>query len=181
VLRPMETVHETFSAFLAAIVVASFLVAGCTTSTTSNTNQTLSATSSTATHDAFLEKYLAEYKNGYDSDKSLTIKAWDLTWINSTSARVEWTTFNKTTNVTLNHVGTLILFPTSQDATNYLNAMNRTSYSLASTTYPSVGLIRTLQVTQHRFTKSTYGTKETRLICQNINFTKLNKWITSSL
>jgi len=34
---------------------------------------------------------------------------------------------------------TFIVFPTTQDATNYLNAMNKTAYSLASAIYPSGG------------------------------------------
>jgi hypothetical protein len=32
-----------------------------------------------------------------------------------------------------------IVFPASQDATNYLNTMNLTAYSLASTQYPAGG------------------------------------------
>jgi hypothetical protein len=116
------------------LVVASLLVAGCTTSTT---NQTPSA--STATRDAFLEKYIAAYKNVTYSDKNESVKAFEVTWINSTSARVEDTTFNKTSNLTVNVVKTVMVFPTSQDATNYLNAMNKTAYSLASTIYPSGG------------------------------------------
>jgi hypothetical protein len=110
-----------------SLVIASLLVVGCTNSTT---NQTPSA--STATHDAFLENYLAGVKNSF-SDNNLTAKAWEVTWINSTSAHVEYTIFNKSTNGTGNHVVTYTVFPTTQDATNYLNAMNKTAYSLVST------------------------------------------------
>jgi len=122
------------------LVVASLLVSGCTSGTTSNTNQTPSA--STATHDAFLEKYLAAYKNTSYSDKDRSVRAWELTWINSTSARLEWAFLNKTVNTTGNYVQTLMVFPTTRDATNYLNAMNKTAYSLASTQYPSEGTFR---------------------------------------
>jgi len=66
------------------LVVASLLVAGCTSNNTSTTNQT--PTSSTATHDTFLEKYLGVYKNGTYSDNNLTVKAYEVTWINSTAA-----------------------------------------------------------------------------------------------
>ena len=122
------------------LVVVSLFAAGCTTNTTSNTNQTPSASeSSTAAHNATLENYLATYKNGTYSDKNTTVKAYEVTWINSTSARVEQTVLNKTRNVTVNVVTTVIIFPTTQAATNYLNAINKTNYSLASTQYPSGG------------------------------------------
>src|SRR5664280_573802 len=113
------------------LVVASLLVAGCTSSPTSNTNQT--PTASTATHDAFLENYLAGGKNVSYADKGISYKAWEVTWINSTSASLEDTYLNKTTNATYNEVATYTVFPTTQDATNYLNSMNKTAYSLAST------------------------------------------------
>jgi hypothetical protein len=49
------------------------------------------------------------------------------------------TIFNKTTNATWAYVENWIGFPTPQDATNYLNAMNKTAYSLASTQYERNG------------------------------------------
>ena len=119
------------------LVVASLLVSGCTTSTTSNTNQTPSA--STATHDASLESYLAGAKNETYANKNWNVKAYEVTWTNSTSAREELTTLNKTTNRTVNGVFTDIIFPTTQDATQYLNGMNKTAYSLGSTQYSSGG------------------------------------------
>jgi len=141
-------------------------IAGCTTTSTTNQTQsaTASATTSTATrHDAFLENYLAAVKDSFYADKDLnitawdltwinstskawklawinvTFMAWDLTWINSTSARLELTTLNKTENLTVNDVTTYAVFPTIQDATNYLNAMNKTAYSVANSTYPTKG------------------------------------------
>ncbi len=126
-----------------SLVVASLLVAGCTTNTTSNTNQT--PTSSAATNDAFLERYLAEDKNVSYANTNLSHKAWELTWINSTSARLEYTFFNKTANISFKPPPeTYIVFPTTQDATNYLNAMNKTAYSLISTQYISGGAYQKL-------------------------------------
>jgi hypothetical protein len=119
------------------LVVVSLSVASCTTSNTSNTNQTPSA--SEATHNATLEKYLNAYKNNQTSNKNSQIKAWEVTWTNSTSARVEFAVYNQTTNSTANVVDLFTVFPTTQDATNYLNAMNRTAYSLASTQYVGGG------------------------------------------
>jgi hypothetical protein len=117
------------------LVVASLLVAGCTTSTTSNTNQTPSATSSTATHDAFLEKFLATLKGSWYADKNWTIYAWEVTWINSTSARLNYTyKLNTTSSTQRANVDVMVTaFPTTQDATNYLNAMNKTAYNLTRT------------------------------------------------
>jgi predicted small secreted protein len=124
-------------------VVASLLVSGCVNNTTSNistTNQTPST--SAATHDVFLENYLAAFKNGTYSDTRISIKAWELTWINSTSAQLQLATVNKSTNVTYSSNQTFMVFSTAQDATNYLNSANMTAYSLASTVYPAEGAYR---------------------------------------
>jgi hypothetical protein len=137
------------------LVVASLLVSGCTTSTTSNTNQTpsatttSSATSSTATH-AFLEKYLAYLKN----QTANVSKVLEVTWINNTSARVDTTyRINVMVVESGNYTGikynsTYILLPTTQDAINFLNAMNKTAYSIDKTPYPSGGGYR--NVTGHQ-------------------------------
>jgi hypothetical protein len=119
------------------LLSASLVVSGCTTSTTSNTNQTPS-TSTAAAHDAFLEKYLAAYKDTQYSNQSRQVKAWELEWVNSTSAHLQYTVLTKPSNYT-NLTGaydvTFTVFSTTQDATNYLNAMNKTDYSLASMVY----------------------------------------------
>jgi hypothetical protein len=115
-----------------SLVVASLLVAGCTTSTTNQT-PTASTTPSTATHDAFLDKFLGAFKTRSEADKNFSTKAWEVTWSSSTSARLEWTVeTTSSTNHTANTVMQVTKFSTSQDATNYLNAMNKTDYSLAS-------------------------------------------------
>jgi hypothetical protein len=127
------------------LVVAPLLVAGCV-STPSDTNQTpsASATLSTATHDAFLEKYLATYKSTSYVNKNTSIKAWEVTWINGTSARLEWTVFGNSTNGTYNYQETYLVFPTTQDSTNYLTALNKTAYSLVNTIYPDGGAYQNL-------------------------------------
>jgi hypothetical protein len=118
------------------LVGASLLVAGCTSSPN---NQTPSATSHTEFRDTFLVTYLAAYKSASYLDTNTNYTAWEVTWINTTSARIQQTSINKTTNATWNLVDTVIVFPTTQDATNYLNAMNKTAYSLSSTVYRSSG------------------------------------------
>jgi len=133
-LKPITTIA------VLSLLFASLLVAGCTTSTTSttnNTNQTTSTatTSTAATHDAFLEKYLAAIKNVTYANSSWNVSAWKLEWINSTSAHLQDAMRVKTANQTLSYDTTYTVFPTTQDATNYLNAMNKAAYSLSSTTY----------------------------------------------
>jgi hypothetical protein len=65
----------------------------------------------------------------------MSLQAWEVTWINSTSARIQWAALNTTTNVTEAWVETIMLFPTIQGATNYVNATDLTNYSLANTVY----------------------------------------------
>jgi uncharacterized protein (UPF0333 family) len=115
------------------LVVVALLVSGCTTTPTSTTNQTPSAI--TEAHNATLENIFTAYKNQVDTNKNISVKAWELTWINSTSAHLEWAQLNKSTNATYNVVENFMIFPTTQDATSYLNTMNKTAYSLASTVY----------------------------------------------
>jgi len=117
------------------LVVASLSLAGCINTTNKN-NQTPTAATQ---HDAFLEKFLTAVHYTLYLNSSLSMKAWQLTWINSTSARLQSTATDKTTNLTWARDGTYVIFPTTQDATNYLNAMNLTAYSLASTRYGSEG------------------------------------------
>jgi len=129
---------------LAAVIVLVLVVctfAGCTT-TTNNSNQTPSATSNATssavtTHDAF-EKYLATYKNTTYANSSRSVTKWELTWINNTSVHVDYAAHNNTTNSTYNRVQTIMMFPTSQDATNFINNITKTEYKLASTEYPSI-------------------------------------------
>jgi hypothetical protein len=121
-----------------SLVVASLLVVGCITPTdNTTTNQTASA--GTATHDALLERYLATSKNVSYGDKNLSVRAWNLTWVNGTSAHLQRTLFDKVTNLTLNYEDTLSVFRTPQNATNYFNAINKTASTVANTVYPSGG------------------------------------------
>jgi hypothetical protein len=121
-----------------ALVLVIGTIAGCTT--TNNTNQTPSTTSSAATqHDASLENMLTILKGREYANNGLDIKAWDLQWINSTSAHLQWTALVKRSNYTWNYDNTYTVFPTTEDATNYLNALNKTAYVLNSTQPPSGG------------------------------------------
>ena len=120
-------------------MVASLSIAGCTAST-NNTNQTPSAASSAAPtgvtqHDAFLGQYFTAYENMESSNSNVSNLTWQLDWITSTSAHLQQTFFDKSTNLTNNVDETFMVFPTTQDATNYVNAMNLTAYIPTSTPY----------------------------------------------
>ncbi|MFZ0925523.1 MAG: hypothetical protein WCE82_00105 [Halobacteriota archaeon] len=125
-------------ALILLIVIASLSIAGCTTSTNNTTqapSATSSATNATTQHNALLEKYITAYKTEQYSNSSQRITAWELVWSNSTSAHVVWTAVirqtNRTETVTLDR--TFIVFPTTQDATNYVDTLNLTAYTLVST------------------------------------------------
>jgi hypothetical protein len=125
-------------AIIIAFVLVVCTVAGCTT--TNNTNQTPITTSSAATqHDASLENFFATLKGREYANSGLQIKAWDLEWINSTSARLQWTWVVKRSNFTWNEDATHTVFPTTQDATDYIISLNKTAYILNSTQPPSGG------------------------------------------
>lgn len=113
-------------------IIAALIIATCgCVNNASNQSATQSAAQSAAQH-AFLEKFLTAYKNWWFSDHYFYIFAWKLTWTNSTSANLEYTATSAASGET-NNVETYTVFPTSQDATNYLNSMNLTSYSLTGT------------------------------------------------
>ncbi|MGZ4933312.1 MAG: hypothetical protein ACXV49_02270 [Halobacteriota archaeon] len=115
------------------LIIASLSVAGCT----SPLNTGSPSSSQTApTHDAFLEKYVPNYKKSLQ--ENYTVKAWDVTWKNSTTAHLEYALQNKTTNSTLSYTEDIIAFPSTDAATSYLNSQ-RAGYSLYSTIYTPSG------------------------------------------
>jgi outer membrane murein-binding lipoprotein Lpp len=136
-------------AIIVLVMVASLSVAGCTT--TNNTTQTSSAAPSAATqHDALLEKLVNTFKQEEYGNTSNTVQAWDVTWNNGTSVIVLETLKESSSGINLtvaaNH--TFMSFPTTQDATNYLNAFDKTNYSLTSMDYQNSS-------STHVYTKAT--------------------------
>jgi hypothetical protein len=118
-------------------------------------------------------------------------KTYELEWINSTSARLQNTFFFKTsnyTNATVAHDITFIIFPTTQDATNYVNATNKTAYSLASTLYgDSPGGLAYQNATGHapqifKAYQQNVGYSETKEIHQadNVVYIGTNKVLSTS-
>jgi hypothetical protein len=56
-----------------------------------------------------------------------------VTWNNDTSVTILGTVEQTTTGTPVAANNTFLSFPTTQDATNYLNAFDKTNYSLTST------------------------------------------------
>ena len=119
------------------VMVASLSIAGCTNSTNNP------ATSPTPqTHDPTLEKLIDAYKQEIYGNQSTTVSTWDVTWNNATSANILFTfetsgnaSFGLTATVSVND--TVRSFPTTQDATSFLTAFDKTKYSVRSTDYTS--------------------------------------------
>jgi len=136
-LKPITAILELL------LVGGSLLLSGCTTSTT---DQTPSASLNAATHDIFLEKCIAADNNyTYTEAPFGNVTSWKVTWIKGTSARVEWTAVTQSGNETgtVTYDITHTLFSTTQDATKYLNALNKTGYTLSSSNY-SAGPYKTV-------------------------------------
>ena len=117
---------------LVLVMIASLLVCGCTTTTNNNT-----ATSPPTTHDALLEKLVNATKEEVYGNASYTVQSWDVTWNNGTSVTILGTVEETSTGITAAANSTFMSFPTTQDATNFLNVFNKTNYSLTSTDYAS--------------------------------------------
>jgi outer membrane murein-binding lipoprotein Lpp len=123
-------------AIIVLVMVTSLSIAGCTT--TNNTTQTSSATpTAAAQHDALLEKFVNAMKQDVYGNASNKIQAWDVTWNNGTSVTILETAKESSAgfNTTISGNSTMMSFRTTQDATNYLNAFDKTNYSLTSTDY----------------------------------------------
>lgn len=122
-------------AIIVLAMVASLSISGCT----SNTNNTASSPTPQA-HDALLEKVLESLKQDTYGNASNTVHVWDMTWNNDTNVTVLSTLTQKSSgnisvNATISANETFLSFPTTQDATNIVNAFDKTNYSLTSTDY----------------------------------------------
>ncbi|MGZ4927512.1 MAG: hypothetical protein ACXV76_04435 [Halobacteriota archaeon] len=124
-------------ALMVLVMVASLSIAGCTNSTNNP------ATSPTPqAHDPTLEKLIDAYKQEISGNQSTTVSTWNVTWINATSANILFTfatagtgSLGLTATVSVND--TVRFFPTTQEATSFLTAFDKTNYSVRSTDYTS--------------------------------------------
>ena len=116
---------------IALIVAGAVLVAGCTSPLSNNTSPTPStATSQTSEqHDAFLAQFVSslygEFKN------NTTVLSWDVKWRNNTTVNVV-VRYNLTTSTSVTDNQTIIRFQTIDDATNYVQSLNKSGYVLTT-------------------------------------------------
>ncbi len=117
------------------IIIVALAIAGCTIPTN---NPSPSASQATL-HDVALENYLTALQQ--IEQQNYTIKAWNVSWKNSTTADLEFTAQNQTTvsNATIYTKVELIHFASPDAATDYVNSLNKTGYSLENTTYQQGG------------------------------------------
>ncbi len=116
--------------------VAAIVIAGCTSPLT---NPSPSASKATSLHDAALENYLSALQQV--EQQNYTIKAWNVSWTNSTTAELEFIAQKQTevSNTSIYTKVELIHFASPDAATDYINSINKTDYSLSSTAYAQGG------------------------------------------
>ena len=117
--------------FLALIMVGAVLVAGCTSPLSNNTSPTPSTATSQPSEqqDAFLSQFVSslygEFKN------NTTVSSWDVKWQNGTTVNVELQ-YNLTATTSVNDNQTIIRFKAIDDATNYVQSLNKSGYVLTT-------------------------------------------------
>ncbi len=119
-----------WASFLALVVVGAVLVAGCTSPLSNNASPTPStATSQPSEHDAFLSQFVSslygEFKN------NTTVISWDVKWQNGTTVNVQLE-YNLTATTSVHDNQTIIRFKTTDDATNYVQSLNKSGYVLTT-------------------------------------------------
>jgi len=159
-------------------IIAALLIGtcGCTSSNQTSNQTPIASQSAAAQRNTLLQNYLAAYKNQVYSNNNLQITRWELDWVNNTAATLQLTELNKTSNQTTSVNATYEVFPTTQDATNYVNAMNLTGFGL-STVYPGAGSYQ--NATGHA--PQTYKQYELDEGNQHIVITQIDNLITDQL
>ncbi len=140
------------SGLIVFLLVAAVFAAGCmigeknnsstqtpSTLTSNATAQTSSLSSSDTmiSHDTTVEKFVSETYN--ELVKNYSLQAWDVKWLNSTMVNITFSVKKEiapSTVVTLDQSRTIVHFKSTDDATAYLNGLNRTGYELVNLTYP---------------------------------------------
>ena len=166
----------TFAACITIIAALLIGTCGCTSSNQTSNQTPIASQSAAAQQNTLLQNYLAAYKNQVYSNNNLQITRWELDWVNNTAATLQLTELNKTSNQTTRVNATYEVFPTTQDATNYVNAMNLTGFSL-STVYPGAGAYQ--NATGHA--PQTYKQYELDDGNQHIVITQIDNLITDQL
>ncbi|MGZ4947208.1 MAG: hypothetical protein ACXV5N_12635 [Halobacteriota archaeon] len=117
---------------LIVLITLTLGVAGCT----SPSNTGSPSSSETAQHNASLERLISTYQQVLQ--ENYTVKAYEVTWKNSTTADIDYSVQNKTTNTTTAGTEEFIMFTSTDAATGYVNSQ-KTGYTLASTVFTPGG------------------------------------------
>jgi len=140
-LKKAKRMIAKLATIVALILIASLSVAGCTSSTNPATSSpsptpTPTPTSTPSAHNTVLEKTVRERQNEWLVVSDYTVES-RVVWHSNHSVTMFATQTRSEPEDVLSGNETLIAFPTTQDATNYLNAFDKSKYSLVSTTYNS--------------------------------------------
>ena len=122
------------------VTLASLLIAGCTSPLSAP-----SPSPATAQHNAVLERLVPIYDRQAQKNFT-TLKAWEVTWVNSTTVHMQATLRNNTSGETVSVKNEFQAFPSTTDATKYLNSQ-KSGYSLVSVAYAGGGAYQ--QTTGH--------------------------------
>ncbi len=117
------------------IVLTALAAGGCTSPLTKPSP----SASPTTLHDAALENYLNALQQV--EQQNYTIKAWNVSWKNDTTAELAFIAQKQTSlsNTSISTKVELIHFASPDAATEYINSLNKTGYSLSSTVYQQGG------------------------------------------
>jgi len=108
---------------LAALMLGTVFVAGCTSPTTTSPTPSTAAsgaTSTARTRDAFLEQYVISLEREIRNDT--TVSAWVAKWQNESAVSIQTQFRNVTSRQNLNWNVTVIRFASIDDATNYADS-----------------------------------------------------------
>jgi hypothetical protein len=106
-----------------------------TSTTTPISTSTPSPSATPSGHNPVLEQTVILSENNKNKLMGYTLESWNVIWHSDNSVTMLSTIITNGTNSTASDNETLIAFPTTQDATNYLNALDLNNYRLMSTTY----------------------------------------------
>jgi hypothetical protein len=123
--------------------------AGCVDSNRNSTQNPTTNQEQGLGHNATLERFVNITKQSEYGNKSKEVVAWLVTWNNDSSVTILETVKNRTDNSSASSNSTLISFPSTEDATNYMNGLDKSDFSLISTSYKTSDAPTLTNVTEH--------------------------------
>jgi hypothetical protein len=119
------------------VIVGSLSIAGCTINLNTPSSPTATPTPTPSGHNAVLEQTLTSRQAMYANEPKIPGYTANTTvvWNNDNSVTILHAQVNDTTKRTWLDNETLIAFPTTQDATNYVNGLDKSNYTLVDASY----------------------------------------------